>query len=313
MSGVIITGPTGAIGHALIDECLAHGEEIYAICRPHSPRIATLPQHPRLHVLQAELSELLTLKDSLPTDCEVCYHLGWVGTFGADARNNMPVQVRNIQYTLDAVELAHACGCHTFVGAGSQAEYGRCNTKLTPTTPTFPENGYGMAKLCAGHMSRMQAHKYGMKHVWARILSVYGPYDGENTMVMSTIRKLLNGEVPQFTPAGQMWDYLYARDAGALMYLLGTPKSVDGKVYVLGSGEARPLRYYIETIRDAINPLLPLAIGALPYNPNQITYLCGDVAETLADLDYELQYSFEAGIKELIGELGNCLSVKDKH
>lgn len=89
----------------------------------------------------------------------------------------MYLQNYNVIYALDAVELAHCCGCRTFVGAGSQAEYGRFEGKLRPDTPAFPENGYGMAKLCAGEMTRIQAHKYGIKHIWARILSVYGPYD----------------------------------------------------------------------------------------------------------------------------------------
>lgn len=70
-----------------------------------------------------------------------------------------------------------------FVGAGSQAEYGRVNHALTPDTPCFPENGYGMAKLCAGQMSRVECEKLGLVHIWPRILSVYGPYDGKNAMI----------------------------------------------------------------------------------------------------------------------------------
>ena len=96
------------------------------------------------------------------------------GTTGA-ARNDMPLQTRNIASALQAAELAAKLGCNTFVGAGSQAEYGRTEQLLSPETPVFPENGYGMAKLCAGQMSRIRCQELGIKHVWVRILSVYGP------------------------------------------------------------------------------------------------------------------------------------------
>lgn len=300
MKKIILTGPTGSIGHALIEACLADSIAVYAICRPDSPRSASLPQHSLMHLVQADLANLSEAGRSLPNDCDVFYHFGWAGTFGADVRNDMFMQTKNIQFTLDAVDLAHQCGCHTFIGAGSQAEYGRFEGKLKADTSAFPENGYGMAKLCAGQMSRVQAHKYGMKHVWTRILSVYGPYDGARTMVMSTILKLLNGEKPAFTKGEQMWDYLYAKDAGQIMLELGSEKSRDGHIYCLGSGKVQPLRTYIETIRDAINPALRLGLGEVPYGPKQVMYLCADNSDLINDLDYHYQYDFAAGIKETI-------------
>ena len=85
-------------------------------------------------------------------------------TFGGSeqGRNDMITQVKNIQYTLDAVHVARMSGCKVFIGTGSQAEYGRVDTALKPDTPCFPENGYGMAKLCAGQMSRVECEKMGI-------------------------------------------------------------------------------------------------------------------------------------------------------
>lgn len=297
---VIITGPTGTIGHALIDECIKHKVEVFAICRPDSPRSASLPKNELVHLVKADLAHLDKAAQNLPKDCDALYHFAWVGTFGVDARNDMQTQIKNIHYTLDAVNLAKSCGCKTFIGAGSQAEYGRFEGKLKADTPVFPENGYGMAKLCAGQMSRVQAHKYGIKHIWPRILSVYGPYDGVYTMIMSTIVKLLQGEKPSFTKGEQMWDYLYTKDVGSIMFALGGEKSKDGKVYCLGSGQVRQLHEYIEIIRDLVNPKLSLGLGDIPYAPKQVMYLCADNSDLVNDLDYKYKYDFETGIKETI-------------
>ena len=299
MKKVILTGPSGAIGHALIQECIRNHIEVYAICHVGSSRTSTLPQHKLLHIIQGDLAYLLNLRDYLPRDCDVFYHLGWAGTFG-DARNDMYLQNQNVKYTLDAVELAHDCGCHTFIGAGSQAEYGRVEGKLRAETPAFPETGYGMAKLCAGQMSRIQAHEYEMKHIWTRILSVYGPYDGENTMIMTTIQHLLSGEKPALTKGEQLWDYLYAKDAAAILLSLGPEKSIDGRIYCLGSGKAVPLRDYIEIIRDTIDCRLPLGFGEVQYSKKQVMHLCADVSAIVKDLGYEYRYTFEDGIKETI-------------
>ena len=77
--------------------------------------------------------------------------------------------------------------------------------------------------------------------IWTRILSIYGPYDGENTMVMSTIYKLLNSEKPSCTKGEQMWDFLYSKDAALAMRLLGE-KGTDGRTYCIGSGKSKTVK-----------------------------------------------------------------------
>ena len=178
--------------------------------------------------------------------------------------------------------LQNVFGCHTFIGAGSQAEYGRVEGVLTPSTPVFPENGYGMAKLCAGQMTREYAHKLGLKHIWMRILSIYGPNDGAQTMVMSTINKLKNGEEAQFTKGEQLWDYLYSGDAAEAFRLIGE-RGVDGKIYILGGGVARPLYEYINIIGECLEAKELLKIGDLPYSDRQVMHLCADITELKRD------------------------------
>lgn len=296
MKRAIVTGPTGAVGVALIQTLIEKDVEVLAVVRKGSKRISNIPQSERVRIVEFDLSELKKLPEVEQDTYDVFYHLGWDGTFG-NSRNNMPGQLQNIQYALDAAECACEMGCKKFVGAGSQAEYGRVEGKLSATTPTFPENGYGIAKLCAGQMTRILCEQKGMEHVWIRILSVYGPCDGENTMVMSTINKLLKGERPTFTKGEQMWDYLYSKDAGRALYLVGE-KGMHGKVYCLGSGQARPLREYIEDIRNMINPELELGFGEVPYAPNQVMYLCADIEELIQDIGFVPRYGFEVGIRE---------------
>ena len=45
-------------------------------------------------------------------------------------------------------------------------------------------------------------------------------------MIMSVIRKLAHGEKPSLTEGKQQWDYLYSKDAGYAMYLLGEKRGI---------------------------------------------------------------------------------------
>lgn len=277
MKRVIITGATGAIGTALIKELISNEIEVLVFCREGSKRNLQIPNHRLVTKQYCSLEKLSTIENESHKTYDVFYHFAWEGTTGA-ARNDMYLQNQNVRYALDAVATANRFGCHTFIGAGSQAEYGRVEGILKPDTPPFPETGYGIGKLCAGQMTREYAHQLGMKHIWTRILSVYGPNDNKKSLVMSTIKKLKLGEKPKFTMGEQMWDYLYSGDAAKAFRLLGE-KGCDGKVYVLGSGTVRPLIKYIKVIQNTVNPNADLDIGALPYTEKQVMYLQADITE----------------------------------
>lgn len=298
MKRAVITGATGAVGMALINELISHDVRLLLLCRPGSERNRHLPEHPNIRKICCALGQLAELKADTEIKYDVFFHLAWEGTTGAK-REDADLQTDNIGYCLDAVRAAARLGCHTFIGAGSQAEYGRVVGKLRPDTPVFPETAYGIAKLCAGMMSRELAHQLGIRHIWTRILSVYGPYDTEESLIMSTIRKLLSGAGLKFTAGEQIWDYLYSSDAARALYLLGE-RGVDGKVYVLGSGRARPLKEYINEICRAAGKEAAVELGALPYGQRQVMYLCADISELQEDTAFSPRVEFTDGIRKIL-------------
>ena len=289
----VVTGPTGAIGTALCMELAKNGVTVYAVCRPASSRSDAVPSHPNIHKVFCDLASLSDLKDLILKPVDAFYHFAWAHTIG-DGRNDMPAQISNIQYSIDAARCAKDLGCTVFIGAGSQAEYGRVDGVLTPSTPTFPENGYGIAKLCAGSMTRIECERLGIDHVWVRILSIYGPGDSKSTMISGLITKLLKGECPDLTKGEQQWDYLFSQDAGRAFYMIAN-SGISGKTYVLGGGTARPLKEYIETIRDLIDPALPLGFGKVPYSPKQVMQLQADISSLTEDTGFTPSVDFAKG------------------
>lgn len=289
---IIVTGATGCVGSAVVRRALAHDMFVTCIVHQGSKRLSNLPEDSRVKVVECNLADY----DSLELDdkYDAFIHLAWEKTFGA-SRDDAELQAFNIYYTLDACRLAHRCGCKVFVGAGSQAEYGVQSVDLTPDLPVRPESGYGIAKFAAGKLSAMLCKSLGMRQNWVRILSVYGPNDGENTLVSYVIRELKAGHSPELTKCEQVWDYLYADDAGeAILAIVENGKA--GKVYPLGSGKARKLSEYVEFIREALNPSIEVFYGKKEYYSHQPMYLVADISDLIADTNWHPLFSFKKGV-----------------
>lgn len=298
MENVIITGATGEIGLALVDELLEQNKNVTVIARPKSKRISRLPQNRNLNIIECELENLLELShpSGLSEHYDVLYHLGW--DYSRE-HNNVDKHLLNIGYTLKAVEVAVQFGCSCFVGAGSQAEYGCVDEKIDETTSCCPETAYGIAKLCAEQMSRLFCEQKGIRYIWPRIFSVYGPGDAESTMVMSVIRQLLAGKIPPLTKGEQMWDFLYTSDCARALWLLGEKETCEG-VYCIGSGMTKPLRSYIEELRDNIDSKLSLGFGEIPYSERQVMNLSVSIDKLVKDTGFQPEVKFAAGIRQTI-------------
>lgn len=293
----VITGSTGMIGSTLIKLLLKERFEIVAIARQNSKKINNIPKHENVKIIECDLSNLLSLSSKI-SNCDMFFHFGWSGTLGS-SRDDVYGQLDNIQYTLDAVKLAKEIGCDTFVGAGSQAEYGFSEEKLSSNTPTNPVTGYGIAKYTAGKLSRILANQLGLKHCWGRILSVYGPGDNPNTMVSSCINSILNNVPFDTTKGDQKWDYLYSEDCARAFYLIAK-NGKNNAVYTIGSGNVIPLKKYIEIIKDNINPNYEVGFGNREYYSNQVMYLCADISKLTKDTGFIPKFSFEEGISKTI-------------
>lgn len=294
MNKIIVTGATGCVGSAVIRRALVKDISVTCIVHKGSKRLSNLPVDDRVKIVECNLSDYSSL--DVQGEYDAFIHLSWEKTFGA-SRDDAEAQTRNIQYTLDAVHLAHRCGCKVFVGAGSQAEYGVQDVALTSDLPVKPESGYGIAKYAAGKLSSMLCKSFGIRHNWVRILSVYGPNDGENTLISYVIRELKAGRSPELTKCEQMWDYLYTDDAADAILAI-TEKGKDGKTYPLGSGKGRRLSEYVEDIRKIVNPSVDVRYGAKDYYPHQPMHLVADIRELKIDTGWCPKTLFTQGIQQ---------------
>lgn len=300
MKKIVITGATSMLGIATAEAWLKNGvEKIYAVVRATSPNMEKLPKDERIVPVDCQASDYDQLDSMIHDSCDVFYHMAWEGN-GPQRNANVMRQSNNIKYTLEAMKSAKRLGCTKFIASGSQAEYGLSDLeKLAPDSFVNPCTPYGISKYAAGKLAMLEAAELDLSCIWVRVFSVYGEYDKASTMISSAISKMLQGERVAFTAGEQMWDYLYSGDAGNAFYLIGE-KVTGNHVYCLGSGEKRPLREYIEIMRDKLDRTAPIGLGEIPYAKNTVMNLCADIDALTADTGWQPKVAFEEGIERTI-------------
>ena len=288
-----ITGATSMLGVATIKNCISKNISVLAFVRKGSSKIERLPSSPLVEIVECDLAQMKDFDvDKLSAD--VFIHFGWAFT-DKTGRNDVSKQLVNVQYTIDAVHLAKRLGCHKFVGAGSQAEYGTSNVILKADTPVNPLVPYGVAKYAAGRLSAMECKKEGLEYNWVRILSVYGSDDNDGTLIKQLIKNAKNNSPMGLSGCEQIWDYLYEDDAGSA-FVAVAEKGVNGKVYPLGSGAGRHLKEYVQDVISVVNPDYKPEYGKFPYSPTQPMSLVADVSELKQDTGWKAETSFLKGI-----------------
>jgi nucleoside-diphosphate-sugar epimerase len=190
-------------------------------------------------------------------------------------------------------------GCRTYLAFGSQAEYGPANRRLDEAAETRPTTLYGAAKLAACHISRVTAAAAGMRFVWLRLFSAYGPDDNPGWMLPSLILQLAAGRRPALTGCEQRWDYIHVNDVSRAVLAAISTTTADG-VFNLGSGCAVRLREVVEMVRDRIDPRLKLGIGDLPYRPDQVMYLEADIGRLSSLTGWQPTVEINQGIAGMV-------------
>jgi len=281
---VFVTGATGFIGAAVVRRLIADGYQVSALIRPESStwRLGEAVRH--VHVIPGSLDTPETfarpLKDFEP---DTVMHLAWHGV-GRKHRDD-PVQIRwNVGPSVDLLLIAARAGCQTFLGAGSQAEYGPSQEVLHEDSPTRPMTVYGAAKLATYVLLRQLAAVHRIRFAWLRLFSVYGPRDDGDTLASYVCTELLSGRTPLVRSGDLAWDYLYIDDAAAAFVAVGNSQSAG--VINVASGEAGPLRDTILRLRDAVDPGLPVNFGAVPESSSGVFPLRANV-DRLRELGWE--------------------------
>lgn len=298
---VLLTGAAGFVGSYVFRGLLSRDDiEAAALLRTTTKtwRIDDLLEHPRCTRITGDLANLRDAEPAIAGFApDTVVHLAWSGV--GNRHRDQVDQVDNLAQALEFVRLAARVGAKTWVGLGSQAEYGPTHGPLREDAPTRPTTLYGASKLACGELAGRVCAVLGLRFGWLRLFSAYGPRDDPAWMIPSLILRLLDRERPALTAGEQIWDYLFVADAAEAIIRAALMEQGHG-VYNLGSGQTATIRRIVERIRDAIDPALPLGFGEVPYRPDQVMHLEADVSRLRDDLEWSPAVGLAQGMAQTV-------------
>ena len=156
---------------------------------------------------------------------------------------------------------------------------------------------YGMGKHVAHCMCKSVAADLGVELVWPMITNAYGAGELSPRFVNTTIRKIINGEPLQFTAATQNYDFVYVTDVARAFYLIAK----NGKPfceYMIGSGNARPLKEFILEMQKELAPEAVLQFGDVPFTGINMPLSTFSTEDTERDAGFKADISFAEGTKK---------------
>lgn len=298
MRTIVVTGATGFLGSHLVRYLSQYDYEIYAVVNPDSSRKTILSAIDRVHIAEGSLRDTDKLSVLLPQNPDAFIHLAWAGV-SPEQRSDAEMQLSNVPLSRNAVLLAADLHANKFIFPGSTLEYAYYGKPLNEKAVPSPLNPYGEAKLEAKKTCSKLCGELGISFIYPVISGIYSEDRTDNNVIFYTIRTLLNGERPELTKLEQLWDYVHVDDVVYALRLI-VEKGRPGAFYAVGHGDNQPLWKYIFTIRDLIDPDLPLGIGAIPYPNGKIPCSCVDLEPLFQDTGYVPQVSFEEGITRVI-------------
>ncbi|MFB5661187.1 NAD-dependent epimerase/dehydratase family protein [Alteribacillus sp. HJP-4] len=205
MKKVVITGGSGLLGPAVIQEFVNHSYEVINLD-------SKKPDNPLCPTIITDLTNLGEVFSGL-AGADAVVHLAAIPV--AYSHPNEVTFVNNVLSTYNVLEAAAQLGIKKAAITSSESSYGLVFSKqglapqyvpLDEDHPQLPEDSYGLSKIANEETAKAIHRRTGMQVVSMRLGNVITPEKYEN--FPSFIHKPLERK-------SILWSYIDARDAGA--------------------------------------------------------------------------------------------------
>lgn len=294
MKTVIVTGAAGFVGSALVRALLVKDIIVYALDVVDRPKRIDL-LNPHLHYFKLEIEKISELESLfMKARPDTFFHLAWIGSAGP-LRNDYMTQINNAIQVVKLLEYANYLGCKKFVCAGTIMEYEV--TSVMYAQNTSPQLGYiyGVGKQLAHCLCKPIANSLKIDLVWTYITNAYGPGETSPRLLNSTLRKIIKNEDLVFTSATQNYDFIYIDDVANAFFLVGE-KGMANCGYLIGSGNAKPLKLFLDEIGEATNSISRFTYGGIPFTGVNLPLEVFSIAKLQEDTGFVPLVSFKEGV-----------------
>lgn len=241
---VFITGGTGFIGSAIVQEIISKGHQVLLLSRNFNG-----PSRSGLKKIKGDLDDLLKWRRKLINfKPDAAIHAAWQGLPDHSAH----LSKLNLEFGLNLTELLTEIGCKRLIVIGSGWEYGAQKGKLSESTPPIPFDAFTAAKHSLRWLGGEISKEKNMEFIWTRLFYVYGPGQHPKSLIPYLISCIRSGENPAIRNPNAENDFIYVEDAANAISKILETRSVSN-IYNIGSGKLTKVSGIIDLIFKQFN------------------------------------------------------------
>lgn len=281
MSKILITGASGFIGRALAARLKALGRDV-------EPVDST----------DGDIANRETLSKFAQQDIAHVFHLAGK-TFVPDSwEDPQSFCQTNVLGTVNVLEFCRKR--HIPMTYVSAYVYGHPDSlPIGEGSAIRPSNPYALTKRLAEETCEFYASAYDLPVTTIRPFNVYGIGQAENFLIPAIISQALDeGGKISVKDLAPRRDYVYLEDlVTALLATLDKPSGY--RVYNIGSGVSLSVQEVIDAIQDIADTQKKVVCDNA-VRTNELMDVVADIAKAGNELGWHPEFSFHAGIKNII-------------
>lgn len=253
---IIITGITSFLGSEVAKFLIKKEYNVIGITYPNSKSLYRIENMKKLNIITIDFDKIdinsiskkyvndKYLKIINKNDF-IFLHFGWADT---NNRNDYNLQIKNLLYSKKVLLFSSIINTKKFIFAGSQAE--KSNSK------------YGMVKREFANYAKKFFSNTKTKFIHLRIHSVFGKYDGRETLISELIKSIKENSTLKVSSLDYDWNYLYINDFVNIIYKI-IIKDIKQGTYDVGSLDTRQLKNYVEEVLEVLSAKNAVEFGML--------------------------------------------------
>ena len=278
MADALVTGAGGFIGQALCSSLRAKGQNVLDLKRA-----------------AGDITSACTWK--LVPPVRVVYHLAGK-SFVPDSWTHGPDFVQsNVAGTENALAYCREHGARLVLA--SAYVYGiPQRLPIREGDTLVPNNPYALTKRLAEQLCQFAAQYQGVTATALRIFNVFGPGQRPEFLIPKILQQVKDGREIRLLDLTPRRDYIYVSDV-VDAFIKAAEVSEGFQVLNVGSGTSLSVAEIVDKIQDVAGTSLPVVSDSFE-RPQEIKDVQADISLAKQVLGWRPQWSFEAGIEQIL-------------